>query len=145
MIVRITVFTLCLLFASACTEDQQGATEALRKEVIDIHDEIMPRMREIEELKEELQTLANSLANENSEEVSDKIAQIQAASESLTQAKGAMNTWMQSFKYEISDDIDHEQIMNYLGNEKEKITQVKDIISQSLDSSRLLIEQLKNS
>ena len=144
MILRITVFVLCVFFISACQDNQKGATEALRKEVIDIHDEIMPRMREIEELKEELQTLENSLAEEKSGEFSKKIAQIQASVQSLTQAKGAMNTWMQSFKYEISDDIDHEQIMDYLGNEKEKITQVKEMVTQSLDSTKMLIEQLKN-
>ena len=144
MTLRITALVLCVLFASACQKDQQGATEALRKEVVDIHDEIMPRMREIEELKEELQTLENSLATEKSGEVSENIAKIQAASQSLNQAKGAMNTWMQSFKYEISDDIDPEQIMDYLSNEKEKITQVKEMITQSLDSTKLLIEQLKN-
>ena len=142
MSIRIVGFFVLALLAWACTGNQAGETEALRKEVIDIHDEIMPHMREIGELKETLQALEGSLAAGNGEEVSGHIAKIQAASQSLTQAEDAMRNWMQTFKYEISEDLEHEQVMDYLKGEKDKITQVKQMINQSVDSSKILITEL---
>lgn len=142
MNIRFIGFCVLALFAWACSGNQAGEKEALRKEVVDIHDEIMPHMREIGELKEKLQALEGSLAEGNADEVSGNIAKIQAATESLTQAEDAMRTWMQTFKYEISDDLEHEQIMDYLNGEKEKIIQVKQLITQSVDSSKILLSEL---
>ncbi len=142
MSIRIVGFFVLTLVVWACSGNQAGETEALRKEVIDIHDEIMPHMREIGELKEKLQALEGNLAAGNGEEVSGHIAKIQAASQSLTQAEDAMRNWMQTFKYEISEDLEHEQVMDYLNAEKDKITQVKQMINQSVDTSKILLTEL---
>jgi len=138
-LLRLTVLILISAFVVACGsgEGDDSSTEsaqknqqaALYKEVIDIHDEVMPKMRDINELLQSIdgrisEYKADSLLN------SDQIAEkqnLESTRELLEEANEGMMQWMRDFE-QITDDQEHEVVINYLTEEKRKIEKIREDI-----------------
>ena len=121
-----------------CSEpekDDQSATEqvqpwqSLEQEVMDIHDEVMPRMPELNNLQKRLETMA---ANDSSNEL------IITAISDLRKADSLMWAWMYQYKRPEGDDT--EAILKYLEGEKVKVTAVKEAMISSMDNARQIIK-----
>ncbi len=125
----------------SCDNGHKEVEQELKKKVIDIHDEIMPRMREIVELKEQLQLLQDNLAGNNANEATvAKVTQLRQIQSGLNEAENSMRTWMQEFKVTLPEDTPHESVIEYYEEEKAEISQVRENMLSSIDAAKTFIE-----
>ncbi len=128
----ISIFTAALFFACGANDPSIEKEDALRSEVFAIHDEVMPRMSEIVALKGKLEALNPD---------STKAAEIAAAISLLGKAEDGMMEWMVQFKQpaKLRESKKHEEIMAYLAAEKQRITQVRDDMNNSIKAAEQLL------
>lgn len=116
-----------LLLVAACQKD---SNQALYDEVMAIHDEIMPKMDDLYRAKMALQQRLDSAAVDDAgrEEIARKIAQIDAASES-------MMVWMREFN-PIPDSEGKEKAREYLLEERARIQEIREKMLEALEQAR---------
>jgi hypothetical protein len=110
---------------------EENPNQALYDQVMDIHDEIMPRAEDIYQLKKELQeklTSSPELAEGKKQELELVIAQLDSADQS-------MMDWMHLFK-PLPDSADQEKARAYLESEMERIKKVKDLMNESIEKAK---------
>jgi hypothetical protein len=143
---KMIFFFLLSVFAfSACQSGEQAPSEEdlmaeqdqLWDEVMAEHDEVMPKMSEIKRLERELTTMIgeeSSLDAEAQEKVGQVVQQLSAAGE-------GMMSWMSQIRQlePMRGEMEHEQIIEYLKGEKEKITKVKEDMLQSIEEGTSLL------
>lgn len=103
--------------------------KVLYNQVMDIHDEVMPRMDDIMKLKRELkQTIENSasLVPEKRKEIEHKILQLDSAGK-------AMMDWMADFRPE---DYTGDDLRAYLESEMERIKKVKETMLEAIEKAK---------
>ena len=113
----------------SCSDKDKDQEKALEKEVLDIHDEVMPKMRDIENLKKELterQESLDSLADEQARLLEELTTQLNESGES-------MMDWMRNYSREFKE-MKHEEIMKYLEDQKEKVQEVKERVNNAIDA-----------
>jgi len=132
------MFPSMYLFLS-CGPNKKQQEEKLRQEVMAIHDEVMPKTEELFKLRKNLQKLVDSL---NLAKYPDTILGNLAKQlvVKLKQADEAMMDWMHNYNGG-SGIYDHEELMNYLSEEKEKIQNVKSLILESIDSAHAFLQK----
>jgi regulator of replication initiation timing len=109
----------------------ESPNQALYDQVMDVHDEVMPKMDEIMKLKRSLQDqIANSpdLVLERKEQLERVIA-------NLDSANNAMMNWMHEFN-PLPDSVDQEKAREYLESEMERIRKVKTTMLESIDKAK---------
>lgn len=116
--------------------DEEVAEKELNDEVMAIHDEVMPRMDELMRLKGKLQAKVDSIRT--SEGDTTFISTLRERIIAIRKADSAMMTWMRQFKV-VDDSVNHEQRMEYLSNEREKIITVREMMTQAIDSAQQFI------
>jgi hypothetical protein len=109
--------------------------QALYDEVIDIHDEVMPKMEDIYGLKK---TLEEKVAN-TPDLTAEKKAEIEKVIASLDSANDAMMNWMHHFVPQ-PDSADREKAREYYETEMESIKKVRDITNETLAKAKALAE-----
>lgn len=143
-------FLLLSVFAfSACqTGEKQPSEEELLAEqdqlwdeVMAAHDEVMPKMSEIKRLERELGAMIgeeSELGAEAQEKVGQVVQQLAAAGE-------GMMSWMSQIRQlePLREEMEHDQIVEYLKGEKEKITKVQADMLQSIEEGTSLLASLK--
>ena len=104
--------------------------QALYNEVMQIHDEVMPKMDELYKAKVALNTrIANTpnMAEKEKKEINDMIALLDSAGE-------GMMVWMRQFN-PMPDSLGEEKAKEYLENELKKVNEVKEDILQALQKA----------
>lgn len=133
-----TVFGLFLVCFWACGGESTAfkQEDSLRNEVFAIHDEAMPKMTDIVQLKGGLIELPTDSTNE---------AEVKSANSQLEKAEDAMMAWMNNFKApeKLRDTKSHEEIMAYLENEKLEITKVRDLMNNSIANAKRILDNGK--
>ncbi|MGY6559485.1 MAG: hypothetical protein ACXIT9_09400 [Nitritalea sp.] len=126
----VLLMTLWACQPQASVEEQKKAeNEALRDEVIAVHDEVMPYMDELKALKRKV--LADAESGEGSlsaEEAEDLAAELDAAFD-------GMFAWMRQFKVK-NDDMSPEEVEEYLKEQMAKVQVVHDQITRALQKGR---------
>lgn len=104
--------------------------QALYDQVMDIHNEVMPKSDEIYSLKKEIQdkVAAPNLAPEKKKQLDQIIAELDSADHS-------MMDWMHKFK-PLPDSANQELAREYLENEMERIKKVRELINSSLQKAK---------
>lgn len=105
--------------------------EALYQQVMDVHDEVMPKMDDIYKLKRNLQ---EQIANAP-EMVEAQRLKLEARIAALDSASKAMMDWMHDFN-PLPDSADREEAREYLEEEMERIKQVRQTMLEAIDSAR---------
>ena len=120
--------TLILLtFLLACGSAKQEEQQALKDEVMAIHDEVMPKMGELRRARKDLMLQADSLAETNPE----RAALLDAAAEEIAAASEGMMQWMREYEPEFEGT--DEEIVQYLQDQKVAVQKVKDDMMGSLE------------
>jgi len=105
------------------TSIQKQHEDSLYSVVMGIHDEIMPKMQDIFNIKTALEDkLSNNDINNDS---------LVLIINQLEQAEAGMLNWMRSFQPDKT--VGHDSLMQYYRSEKEKIENVKGDIETSLE------------
>ncbi|MFM9838085.1 MAG: hypothetical protein ACKVOQ_07460 [Cyclobacteriaceae bacterium] len=139
------LFISCLILLS-CTKtskqeehDHDGGNadenpnQALYDQVMDIHDEVMPRSEDIYQLKKELQEKVVSTPNL----VAEKKQELELAIAQLDSADQSMMDWMHHF-HPLPDSADQEKARAYLESEMEKIKKVRELTSESIEKAKVV-------
>ena len=138
------IIALCLGLFAACgggnkAAEQKKQQEDLAKEVIAVHDEVMPKMSELMSLKKNVRQTSDSITVKATEGFEQKVGEAAEIITALEAADKGMMDWMHSYNggqglYE------HDAIMEYLGAEKVKITKVKEDMLSAMDRAKAFLE-----
>ena len=108
------------------TSIQRQLEDSLFSVVMGIHDEIMPKMQDIFNIKTALEDkLPNNDINNDS---------LVLIIDELEQAEAEMMNWMRSFRPDKT--VGHDSLMQYYRSEKEKIEKVKEEMVTSLEKAK---------
>lgn len=133
------VSLLLLLCALACQqkhdhdhahdEVEDSPNKALYDEVMDVHNEVMPKMDDLYKAKTTLQTrlALPGLGEKEKQEIDAKIARLDSASE-------GMMVWMRQFN-PIADSAGEDKARAYLEAELVKVKQVREDILEALQDA----------
>lgn len=136
----ILLFLCAALWSCDNTSDAQKAYEQNFDEVIRIHDEVMPKMGELNALSMDLQKEIDASSNET-----QKYAD---AKQDLEDSYDFMMDWMHSFTDEYVknqpalEELSEEEIMNKnqgLEQELEKVKKMKNAVNSSMENARKLL------
>ena len=106
---------------------ESEAENILYKEVMAIHDEVMPLMGELMAMNKKVKQ-----EDSTSQEATELTANLEDANE-------AMMNWMRKFNPNI-ENMTHEETMNYLEEEKKKIMEVKKKMLSAHDQASTFLQ-----
>jgi phage tail tape-measure protein len=141
---------LLLVTLSACNQNTSGkkedtktpdAVEKKRSEVMAIHDAIMPEMGTIMNLKKQLKEKASAMDSTGSTD-KEQLDSIYFSVEQLEEADEAMMQWMRTYK-DPADSVNENQAIDYLELKKQEIVEVKEIMQESQENARALLNENK--
>lgn len=123
----------------ACGPSKRQKEEQLRSEVMAIHDEVMPRTEEMYRLRKRLQGMADSLLKQD---LTDTLLrhEIERLIFKLRKADDSMMSWMHGYNGGAGL-YDHDELMQYLQEEKTKIEAVRQAIKEAIDSTNAFLER----
>lgn len=121
-------------------KDQKSAEE-LQKEVMDIHDEYMPKMDDIHELESELDKL---IAEKNEKEEQDgiEIAELEQIKKQLEMAGERMMDWMHNFK-KPGEDMPEDEVSRYLEKQKDLMNEVGNSMDEAISKADSVVSKNK--
>jgi hypothetical protein len=135
-----------LLFALSGCQNQKAEQQKLQKEVINQHDVLMVRMDLLQDNKLALSLIESKL--DSIKKVKPDLDTVQLKTEindlkiKLTTSDEAMMKWMNNFNPDYTGKS-HDEVMNYLKDQKIKIDNVKTLFDQSLSKSGIIIQKYK--
>lgn len=144
---QLTALFLALVFLMACgngdsghSEGQIKAQEETYKEMMAIHDEVMPLLSSMVRTSQELQQYIPSKELDPTEK-----EQIYSAMQSLNIAEEAMMGWMSQIRQPVAirDTLSPQQVMQYLEEEKAAIEAIGRQMQQSLDNGQAVLKQFQ--
>ncbi|MCF4101420.1 hypothetical protein L1I30_07065 [Gillisia sp. M10.2A] len=123
----------CTLFLISCesTSEKKKEYDELFHQVLDIHDEVMPKMVEIPALKKELETIADTSA---------AAEKYRNAATKLEEGDRLMMDWMHSFSDEFVKGKAELQKMN-----NQQLQERIDAITAELEDVKLMRDQVNSS
>ncbi len=113
--------------------------QSLYDEVMRVHDDVMPKMGDINRLNQDLE-----LYTEKNADAIDaaQTAQIETLTTALTKSEKAMWDWMHEFKQPQKGE-DLEKVNGYLNQELSKITLVSDLMLSSINDAKTFLDSKK--
>ena len=135
------VSTLAALLLAGCTDPKQERVNALKDEAIEIHDEVMPRIGEINTLSIDIKKMSRAFESDTSAEADAMKAEAMDLVKQLDEAHNGMMDWMAAYEpaYESGHPID--SAIRYYENEKRRITRVKEDMENSIEDGKRWMEK----
>ena len=132
--------------ASACSNPQKYQAEKLEKEVMMIHDAVMPKMGELVSLESAISkriALLDSITQSNPTDTSSQSSLKKALqlSSQLKKADDGMMDWMHRYKGDSLKKLAPEEAIKALTHEKINIEQVSDDMLKSIEEARRFLKQ----
>lgn len=114
----------------AHSDVENSGNQALYDEVMDIHDEVMPKMNDLYKAKTSMQTRLElpGVSDTEREQIKQTIARIDSASE-------GMMVWMRQFD-PLHDSVGEDKARAYLEKELVKVKAVREDILRALETAR---------
>ncbi|MDX1940078.1 MAG: hypothetical protein SFU99_05965 [Saprospiraceae bacterium] len=136
---QLLIFLILGSFALSCdqTAKQQAQEQQLWDQVMAVHDEVMPKMGEMNQLSRDLRTKLEELDTTLTEQREQMMMGIRA----LEQADEGMMSWMSAIEPldELHENKTHEEIMAYLKEEQQKVSKVKEDMLKSIEEGKKLL------
>ena len=137
---------LAVLFFVSCSSDAEKTEKELKQEIMTIHDELMPQMDNLDTLRKELEKNRGYLTSD-SVPVNGPLlapAEFDSLIQALENANESMMSWMRNYNQFDEADFTHEEQVEYLQKEKEKIETVRlKMISSIKEAESLLNREVK--
>jgi hypothetical protein len=110
--------------------NSDNPNEALYNQVMDVHDEVMPKMQDLYQLKIDLQEKLKgaNLSEEQKQDLQNRIVRVDSVSQ-------LMMEWMHKFD-PLPDSADREDAREYLESEMEKIKKVKEAMLETIEKEK---------
>ena len=129
-----------LLFSVACNSDDKAAESKINQEIMVVHDDVMPKMGEINRLKRQLNTYKDNVPDDNAELKDSLINAILM----LAKMEDNMNDWMGNYKYP-NPDAPHADMMKYLTGQRDTVKQLGNDIYMTLAIGKGLLGNVPDS
>ncbi|MCP1382384.1 viral A-type inclusion protein [Runella salmonicolor] len=133
-----------VLFASACSEDK-GSVEQTEKEVFVIHDEVMPKMGQLMELKtglsKEISAIDSLVKITPNDSLQKRKEEALALSVALTEADQGMMNWMHDYNGDSLKALSGEEAIKAMNAEKTKISAVRDKMLESMAKAEQFLKK----
>ena len=116
--------------ATAPDEVEASENQILYNEVMKVHDEVMPKMNDIQRKKESLKNQIASnpqMPADQKKAIEDRIIKLDSAAE-------GMMRWMRNFN-PLPDSTGEEKAREYLENEMDRVKKVREDILQALEEA----------
>lgn len=146
-----TAIATCLII-TACnnsnTENEkkadplQAQSDSLEKEVVQGHDEAMPKSMKIPKLQKEAQRLIDSISllpTKAQQAAAPLKTKLEELVNELNYADNAMNKWMAEINFDSATD-NLEQRIKYFAEEKIKVNKVKEAVLSSIAKADSLLK-----
>ncbi|HKK77437.1 MAG TPA: hypothetical protein VJ953_20325 [Saprospiraceae bacterium] len=141
-LITFVILSLSLSF-SACTSLESTAEESAFQTMMDVHDEIMPKMGEVNQLSRQLKGL--SAATDTTKR--ELMGEIDNAVRSLESADQDMMAWMNvnggNKLEQLQKEKTHDETMAYILDEEEKIIKIKEDIENSIQQAQNVLEKVE--
>lgn len=124
-----------LILSCQTSKSDKEDLKALKDEVFEIHDEVMPKMGTLSRMRKDLVLQADSLVKTDRQRASELLE----ASYELSAANESMMNWMRNFDPNFEGNV--EETMQYLTDQKASITVVKEKMLKSLEAGSRLLEK----
>jgi len=131
---------MSLLLLGACGKSHEHASHEVASDstnqtlyhmVMDVHDEVMPKMEDIYKLKSKLlETIAKS-----PKMAADKKQELEKIIAGLDSTSNAMMDWMHKFN-PLPDSVDQEKAREYLESELEQIKKVRELTNEIIEKAK---------
>ncbi len=118
------------------SDNGDSPNQALYDQVMDIHDEVMPKSEDLYKLKKALQ---DKIANTPGM-LEDQRKELERMISNLDSTSSAMMDWMHNFN-PLPDSTDQEAAREYLENEMERIKKVRERTNEALEKAKSMIEK----
>lgn len=122
---RYIVLALLALGMWACGNNDAEELKVLEQEVMDVHDEVMPKMGAISALNDTLKQLYTAYKLDSLVADTAQLSAIDEHITALSRADEAMMQWMRNYE-RPGEDMPAEEKRTYLESEQEKINEVRD-------------------
>lgn len=131
---------LSIFIIVSCASDTSD-NQALKEEVISIHDEVMPQMGALKSHQKRLIEEANQLSEKDSILYQEEIRERRDLAQNLNKAYEGMFVWMRQFQPNI-EDMEEEAAKVYLQDQKIKIEKVNSNIKIQLAKAKEMNKEL---
>ena len=145
-VLAVLLLILSVFAISSCNENSSekkeatetlGAVEEKRNKVMAIHDEIMPHVGTLMNLKKQLREKAAAM--DSTQDIDkEQLVSIHVSIEQLEVADEAMMQWMRTYK-DPADSVSKEEAMEYLELKEQEILEVKEKIQESEAAAKTLL------
>jgi hypothetical protein len=119
------ILALCVLLGVQACNQNKKEQDQLFKEVMTIHDEVMPEMGTLRRLSKGIELQLDSLEASSADVDDQKKQKMEAAAKKLDKANESMMAWMRQFE-QIEEGTPHEEVLEYLKRQKQLIEEVRD-------------------
>ena len=129
-----SILTL-ILFITACGGNSFDADAEMNK-ILDVHDEVMPKIGEVMNMKKKALEKAGTMEEEAAAELRD-------LAQRLEEANSSMMSWMREWSgnyTKIMESEDLEAQKEWFAKEMEKVQEVKEKINSSLEEAKKELE-----
>jgi len=133
------IFLVLVLAVNYSCDSSKKEVEALKDDVISIHDEVMPLMGEVKSEQKRILKMADKLQMEDSLGNREVIEAMRKTASSLEEAYDGMFVWMRQYNGELEGLTDEEAI-SYLHEQKEKVIKVNEEIKNALEEAKKIEE-----
>lgn len=120
--ILLITFSILLI---GCNDNEKQQEDLLYKEVMTIHDEVMPEMPEMKKLAKTLDEKIGILMADSLNLDSAHVGMLKQTSKNVKKANESMMDWMHNFK-QTEEGTPHGEVMRYLTKQKESISKVRD-------------------
>lgn len=134
----LVLLTILASFFQACKNGQNMAAAALEKEIMAIHDELMPKMGDLSAAKEKLTGALASLDTMNANYPAMK-TKVGLGVDYLAKAGTSMSDWMAG--YHVPTGVSADSLMSYLNGQKVAASKMKETFTGALDNAGALLKE----
>ncbi len=124
--VLLLAFGFLLSFA-ACKSENKEAETLMNQEIMKVHDEVMPKMGDINRMKRQLSAYKDEVPDDNAAMKDSLINAILL----LAKTEDNMNDWMAGYKYP-NPEMKHDDMMKYLQGQQDTIKQINNDVFMTI-------------
>ncbi|MDF7821136.1 hypothetical protein P1X15_26160 [Runella sp. MFBS21] len=128
----------------SCSQEK-GNIDQVEKDVFAIHDEVMPKMGQIMDLRNALSqkivSIDSLLKIKNDDSLQQQKDQALTLSNALQQADEGMMNWMHAYNGDSLKALSGDEALKALNAEKTKISQVRDQMLESITKAEAFLKK----
>ncbi|OEK02254.1 hypothetical protein BFP97_12320 [Roseivirga sp. 4D4] len=137
---KVLSFVLVAIFTLSCGGGFDAKVE--EGKILDVHDEVMPKLGEVMDLRRQVLAKATDLAESNPED--EALEGLRSLATELEDARKGMMTWMYDWAKtktpHVSGQSTEEDQKAFFQAEMERVTKVKDDINSSIAAAKAVLK-----